>query len=46
MDDQKPWPGFALYQDFAEERGLKPIVKKSENAEIGKCVKQTRLSET
>ena len=25
---QKPWPGLALKQDFAKERGLKSIVKK------------------
>ena len=28
MEDQKPWPAFALNQDFTEERRLKPIVKK------------------
>ena len=29
MKDQKPWPGLTLkQQDFAKERGLKPIIKK------------------
>ena len=30
MDDQKPWFGLALNQDFAEERGFEPKVKMSE----------------
>ena len=29
MEDQKPWPGFALNQDFAEAKRLKPIAKKA-----------------
>ena len=28
MEDQKPWPGLVLKQDFAKGRRLKPIVKK------------------
>ena len=27
-EDQKPWPGLALNQDFAKGRGLKSTVKK------------------
>ena len=30
MEDQKPWPGLALNQDFVKGRELKPIVKKCE----------------
>ena len=26
MEDQKPWPGLALYQDFAKGRGLQLVV--------------------
>ena len=27
MEDQKPWPGLALNQEFARGRGLKPKLK-------------------
>ena len=27
MEDQKPWPGLALNQEFSKGRGLKPKVK-------------------
>ena len=28
MEDQKPWPGLELQQDFAEGKRFEPIVKK------------------
>ena len=28
MEDQKPWPGLALKQDFGKAKRLKSIVKK------------------
>ena len=36
MEDQKPWPGLEIHQDFAKGRGgLKPKLK-SENVGIGR----------
>ena len=44
-EDQKPWPGFSRNQDFAEERGLEPIVKLSKSGDaLSKVVYLTHIA--
>ena len=35
MEDHKPWPVFALEQDFAKERKLKSVDEKCKSLSLG-----------
>ena len=43
MEDQKPWPGLALTQDFAERRGLKAKTSNLENV-LSEVVQLKRIT--
>ena len=46
IEDQKPWSGLPLNQDLAEERGLKPKVKKRNYLNWEMCLAKKSVTQT